>query len=195
MKKKKQQFEDVFLYRVTRPIITVLFKTLFTPKIKGYKNIPLDGRIILAGKHTNNFDCILLISSTKRNLHFLAKKELWSGCKKIIFSNMGLIPVDRTKKDHNSLETAYHYLNNEKVIGIFPEGTFGKDGKLLPFKMGAVKMAQETNSKIVPFVIKGKYRLFSNDLEIEFLKPIDIHDDLVLENERLRNLIKNKVEE
>ena len=53
---------DAMLYRFARPMITGLFKTFFTPKIVGKENIPISGRIILAGNHTNNFDCLLLIS-------------------------------------------------------------------------------------------------------------------------------------
>ena len=87
--------KDALLYKITRPIITVLFKLFFTPKIIGKEYIPKSGKVILAGNHTSNFDCLLLISSTKRNIHFLAKKELWNGPKKIIFANMGLISVDR----------------------------------------------------------------------------------------------------
>ena len=154
-----KEYKDVLLYKILRPIITVLFKTLYRPKIIGIENISNSGRLILAGNHTNNFDSALLISSTKRNIHFLAKVELFKGIKKLLFSNMGLIPVYRNGKDQKALQTAYKYLENNKVIGIFPEGTFGK-GKILPFKMGAVKMAYETNSKIVPFAIKGTYKLF-----------------------------------
>lgn len=183
---------DAFLYRFTRPIITGLFKTFFTPKIKGKENIPRTGRIILAGNHTSNFDCLLLISSTRRSIHFLAKKELWKGPKKIIFGNMGLIPVDRSKKDHKSLETAEAYLNEECLIGIFPEGTTEKEkGKMLPFKMGAIKMAVDTNTKIVPFAISGKYALFSKSLKIVFEKPISIEvDDLEREKEKLEKTIQ-----
>lgn len=180
--------KDAVLYRIARPILTFLFKVLYNPKYEGLENIPQSGRVVLAGTHTNNFDCILLISSTKRNIHFLAKNELWKGLKKIIFANMGLIPVDRKNKDHNALALAEEYLKNDLVVGIFPEGTIGKNG-LLPFKIGAVKMAHDTNSKIVPFIIKGKYRFFSKSLKIKFLKPITIKDDLDKENERLRNII------
>lgn len=184
-----KKYEDVFLYKVLRPVITLLFKLLFRPKIIGIENIKKEGKVILAGNHTNNLDCALLISSTKRNIHFLAKVELFKGIKKILFANMGLIPVNRKSKDSNCLKIAYNYLNNNKVIGIFPEGTFGK-GKILPFKIGAVKMAYETNSEIVPFAITGKYKLFSKDLKIVFGKPIKIKsDDLDKENDKLRNIV------
>ena len=191
----EKKYNDVLLYKILRPVITVLFKLLYRPKIIGKENIPKNGRIILAGNHTNNFDSALLISSTKRNIHFLAKAELFVGLKKILFSNMGLIPVNRKIKDHNVLIHAYNYLNNEKVIGIFPEGTFGR-GEILPFKIGAVKMAYETKSQIIPFSITGTYKLFSKDLKIVFGKPIKIKsNDLDKENEKLRNIVVKMVGE
>lgn len=184
-----KKYNDVLLYKVLRPIITFLFRTLYRPRIIGIENIPKSGRIILAGNHTHNLDSAMLISSTKRNVHFLAKSELFEGLKKIFFSNMGLIPVNRKVKDHNVFVHAYNYLENEKVIGIFPEGTFGK-GKILPFKIGAVKMAYETKSDIIPFAITGTYKIFSKDLKIEFGKPIRIKgNDLDRENEKLRNIV------
>ncbi len=184
--------KDALLYKITRPIITVLFKLFFTPKIIGKENIPKSGKVILAGNHTSNFDCLLLISSTKRNIHFLAKKELWNGPKKIIFANMGLISVDRKNKDHQALSSSIAYLENNLLIGIFPEGTTEKEGKMLDFKIGTVKMAKDTNSPIVPFIITGNYKLFSKNLRIEFLKPIMISGDLNQENINLRNIIEKE---
>ena len=64
----------------------------------------------------------------------------------------------------------------------------------MPFKIGTVKMAYETNSYIVPFVITGKYQLFKGHITIEFLKPYrPLSSDLTAENEILMNLIKNKL--
>ena len=188
-----RKYNDVLLYKILRPIIKYLFKTLYRPKIIGSENIPKSGRIILAGNHTHNLDCAMLISSTKRNIHFLAKVELFKGFKKILFSNMGLIPVNRKIKDKNVLIHAYNYLEKEKVIGIFPEGTHGK-GKILPFKIGAVKMAYETKSDIIPFSITGKYKIFSKDLKIVFGKPIKVkNSNLEKENEKLRNIVVKMV--
>lgn len=187
------KYNDVQLYKTLRPIITFLFKTLYRPKIIGSNNIPKTGRIILAGNHTHNLDSAMLISSTKRNIHFLAKAELFKGIKKVFFSNMGLIPVNRKIKDHNVLVHAYNYLENEKIIGIFPEGTFGKD-KILSFKIGAVKMAYETKCDIIPFSITGTYKLFSKDLKIVFGKPIKVKsNNLDKENEKLRNIVVKMV--
>ena len=114
------------------------------------------------------------------------------GIKKIIFGNMGLIPVNRRMKDHNALTVAEEYLNNEKVIGIFPEGTTEKEvGKMLPFKMGVIKMAKDTNTQIVPFSITGSYKLFSKDLTLKFGNTISITDDnLESEKKKLEKTIE-----
>ena len=184
--------DNTILYRVARPLVKIFMSILYSPKIIGKENIPKNGRIVMAGNHTHIFDCFMLMISTKRSIHFLAKKELWKFPKGIIFSHMGLIPVDRKVHDHSALESAINYLNNDMVIGIFPEGTTEKGRGLLPFKIGAVKMAYETNSKIVPFVIKGKYSFFKRNIKIEFGKPIQVKtNDLDKENNKLRNKIKS----
>ena len=175
--------------------ISLLFKILYRPIIIGKENIPKKGRIVIAGNHTNNFDCVLLISSTKRCIHFLAKDELYNGTKKILFKHMGIIPVNRRTKDKFALAKAKSFLNKDMAIGIFPEGTFNRsDNVILPFKIGAVKMAHDTNSKIVPFTIAGKYKLLKKSVKITFYKPIDIKSDNLDEaNENLMKFISKKL--
>ncbi len=186
--------KDAKLYRFSRPIVKFLMNIIFRPKYIGIENIPKDRRVVLAGTHTNNLDCILLMNSTKRSVHFLAKIELWKGPQKIIFNNMGLIPVNRKEKNHNALIKAEEYLNNDCVIGIFPEGTISKTGELLPFKIGAVKMASDTNSEIVPFAIIGKYKPFKKGLTIIYDKPYKVTtNDLTKENEILKNKVINLI--
>ena len=190
------KYNDSLLYKVLRPLARGLFLLLYTPKIVGSENIPSKGRVILAGNHINVLDAIFLMSTTKRGIHFLAKKELWKGLKGVLFSRMGLIPVDRSKHNPDALNNAFCYLENEKVIGIFPEGTTEKGRGLLPFKIGAVKMAYEKDSVIIPFAITGKYRLFSNNLKIVFDKPFKIESSsLDKENKKLRDRISFMIEE
>ena len=185
--------KDALLYKLVRPIIIFFFKILYRPKIIGVENIPKTGKVILAGNHTNNFDCVLLMSSTKRNIHFMAKIELTKGIKKIIFNNLGIIPVDRSKKDKSDvIEKSKKYLENDLVVGIFPEGTTEKGcGYLLPFKIGAVKLSYETNTEIIPFKISGEYKLFSRDLKIIFDKPYKAKKELEKSNKELYNIINN----
>lgn len=189
--------KEPLLYRIVRPIVTFLVHIVFRPTYIGLENIPKSGRIVLAGTHTNDFDSPLLMSCTKRVIHFLAKESLTKGILGPAFKALGLIPVNRSIHDKDALKSAINTLEEDKVIGIFPEGTINRtDDLIMPFKIGAVKMSKETNTKIVPFVITGKYKVFKKSVTIEFLKPIEIKsDNLTEENERLMNLIRKKLEE
>lgn len=187
-----------WLYRILRPLIWILMKIVFRPKYIGLENIPKEGRVVLAGNHTSFFDCVLIISTTKRTVHFLAKDSLMKGFKKVLFGNMGIIPVNRAIHDKNALQAAIDALNNEEVIGIFPEGTINRtEDIIMPFKMGAVKMSSATKANIVPFTITGGYKVFGKQRPtIEFYKPIKAtHKDLNKDNEKLMNIISKELEE
>lgn len=176
-------------YICIRPILTFLFKAIYRPTFINQNHILEKEGILLVGNHTNNFDCLSLIASTKRPIHFFAKIELFHGPFGFIFKSLGLIPVDRKKKNKQALNKGYAYLKEDMVIGIFPEGTYHKEkGTLLPFKIGAVKMAYETGKKIVPFAIVGKYS--PGKIKIVYGKAYNvISDDLEKENEKLKNKI------
>lgn len=184
------------LYRILRPIIHILFKVLYRPKILGLENIPESGAYVLAGNHTNNLDCIMLIASNKRTIHFLAKDELVNGFFGFFFKNMGIIPVNRRIHDKDALINAKKVLADGKVIGIFPEGTFNRSNDtILPFKIGAVKMAHDEKVPIIPFTIKGKYKLFRKGITLEFYDKINVEsDNLDSENKKFMNIIKCELE-
>ncbi len=187
--------KTTLLYRIVRPLLVFFTRCFLTPKFKGLENIPKDGRVVLAGNHTNNLDCLLLISATKRSVHFLAKKELFEGPLSIIFNNLGLIAVDRKEHKLDAYGKSIDYLNMDELVCIFPEGTYSRTGEILPFKKGACRMAYDSKSKIVPFVIKGKYKLWSRNLEIEFFKPRKVQTKFIVdETEKLRDFIVSKKE-
>lgn len=184
------------LYRVIRRPLAAIFKAIYKPSITGKRFIPENGRIILAGNHTNYFDCILVGCATKRCVHYLAKDELMKGPLKFIFKGLGIIPVNRRTKDRAAFEAAIKTLNEEKVIGIFPEGTINRtEDIIMPFKYGAVKMSRDTACNIVPFVITGKYEPFKRNIKITFLEPIEPNKNLEEANENLMKIVSDKLKE
>lgn len=185
---------DTLFYKIVRPIVGVIFKILYRPTIVGRENIPKTGGVVLAGNHTKWLDPIMLIAVTKRQVHFLAKDELFHGKTKLIVKGMGCIPVNRKIHDKNALNQGYKTLENNNVIGIFPEGTINRTKDvIMPFKIGAVKMANKTNSNLIPFTITGKYKLFKKSIRIEFYKPIKVKDNLDKENEKLMDIISKNL--
>ena len=190
--------KEPILYKILRPMNKIFMK-LFMPTYIGLENIPKNEPVILAGNHTSKLDPLLLMSSTNRCIHFLAKIELFKGIKKYFFKNVGIIPVDRKKKNPEAIKIANKYLMDNKLIGIFPEGTINRTNDIImPFKYGAIKMAKETNSYIVPFAITNKYKFFKKFVIISFGKPYKVTGDIKKENiileEKVMKLIRRNYE-
>lgn len=62
------------------------------------------------------------------------------------------------------------------------------DHIFLPFKFGAVSMAQKTGALIVPYVTTGEYKFRSKNLTVRIGKTLKVghNEDLAKENEQLR---------
>lgn len=189
MKKK-----DTLFYKIVKPLLLFLVYFLYRPTIIGKENLKTKGPIILAGNHTKWLDPIMLVAIVKRQVHFLAKIELFKGPISFITKGMGAIPVNRKIHDKKALETAITSLKQGLCIGIFPEGTINRTNDLImPFKIGAVKMSKETNATLIPFVITGNYKLFRKSIKIEFLKPLKVSEDLEKSNQELMKLVEDKI--
>ena len=178
------------LYKIGKAILGPIFKFYYNPKIIGKENIPRSGPIIIVGNHKHLYDQCLTIISTRRGIHYMAKKEYFD--KKTtawFFKHTGCISVDRSKKDPKAVELAISVLNDNGAIGIFPEGTRNKTNEfLLPFKFGAVSMAKKTDAYLVPFGITGDYKFRSKNLTIRYGKPFKISNlDLEDANNKLYN--------
>ena len=188
------KIKDTIFYKIVKPLLFFLVYLLYRPTIIGKENIEKEGPIVLAGNHTKWLDPIMLVAIVKRQVHFLAKIELFKGPISLITKGMGAIPVNRKIHDKNALETAITSLKEGLCIGIFPEGTINRTNNLImPFKIGAVKMSKETNATLIPFVITGKYKLFRKSIKIEFLKPLKVSDDLEKSNQQLMKLVEEKL--
>ena len=116
------------IYKIARPTLGLLYRLWYRPKIIGKENIPKDGSILLVGNHVHIMDQCNVIISTKRCIHYMAKKEYFDSQYKEgkfpwFFRGAGCIPVDRSKKDDEAVASALEVLNNGEALGPFPEGT------------------------------------------------------------------------
>ena len=184
--------KDRLFYRIIKTIFYIpMCKILYNIEVVGQENIPKKGRVIIAGNHTKWLDPVMLVLLNKRQFHFLAKDELFHGITKHFVIGMGCIPVNRRIHDKDALISAYKTLEMENAIAIFPEGTINRtDDVIMPFKIGAVKMSEKTNTPIVPFGITGKYKMFKRRcVRIEFFKPMYVKGDLEKTNKKLEKIV------
>ena len=183
-----------FGYRLLTPLMRILFRLYYNPKIINKEFIPKKGSIVIASNHKHLFDQCLTIMATKRPINYMAKKEYFDGKLAWFFKFVGCIPVDRSKKDENSKKCALSVLSKGGAIGIFPEGTRNRDKKkvLLDFKFGAVSLAKKSDSYIIPCAVTGDYKFRSKNLIIQYGKPFKVND-LLEANDRLYKTIENLI--
>jgi len=163
--------DNYFGYHIVSRLLRFAGFIWFGDKVIGKENIPKEGRCILAGNHLSNFDAYLLYAGTKRPIHFIAKKELFESSFGWFFKMMHLIPVDRKNKNPEAKAKAIKILEEEKIVGIFPEGTYHKEDLLLPFKPGVISFAEKTGAPIIPFVMDSTFKFRCRPV-IKFGKPI-----------------------
>lgn len=156
-------YKSEFGYKLLKPFITIGFKIKYRPVIIGRENIPDSGPVIFCGNHIHKDDQYNVMIVTKRVIHYMAKEEYFEGNMAWFYKFVGCIKVDRRIHDENAKSEALDILKSGGALGIFPEGTRNKtigtcdEVTMLPFKFGAVSLAQKTNALIVPFGISGKY--------------------------------------
>ena len=120
--------EKMPVYKIAKPILGFIYKLWYNPKIIGKDNIPGKGSFLIVGNHVHLMDQCNVIIATKRHIHYLAKMEYFDSNNKVgkfawFFRGSGCIPVDRTKKDTEAVDSALATLKDGNILGIFPEGT------------------------------------------------------------------------
>lgn len=183
--------ENKKTYKNLKIIYSNLLKILYRPTVYGKENIPEEGPIIFVGNHIHALDPIVVMTYTKRTVHYMAKESLFKGIHGKILENIGTIKVYRTKSNPKAVTEAEEILRKGGTVGIFPEGTRNRTNQeLLKFRHGAVAIAKKTNALIIPFAIKGKYKIFKKDLSITFGRPVEITN---MEVEEANNYVRNEV--
>ncbi|MFV0427311.1 MAG: lysophospholipid acyltransferase family protein [Beutenbergiaceae bacterium] len=142
--------------RWSRRVGWFLARVIWNTRIIGAENVPATGRVLLAGNHTGIIDGPLLHGCIPRGSHFIIKEESFSGVIGFLMRNAGQIPVDRGS-GRAALTTALALLNEERAVGVFPEGTRGR-GDVSSAKAGIAWLAARSGAPVVPVAILGTRR-------------------------------------
>lgn len=164
------------LYAVGRVPISAYFKLFNRLKIVGKENVPKQGGILLCGNHINNLDPPLVGAASPRDVHFMAKAELFEiPVLKSLLPHIKAFPVKRGAGDRQALRAGLRVLEEGNVLGLFPEGTRSKNGKIGKALSGAGFFALKSTAHVVPCAIIGSYKPFRK-ITIIFGKPIDFSE-------------------
>ena len=147
---------NMVVYWIARAILQPFFHVWFRMARTGREHIPADGPLILASNHRSFLDPFVIGMMTRRPLHFVAKRELFTHRLTAWFLNsLGAFPIERGKGDEGAMATARAILERGGAVLIFPEGTRIRPGGLGRAKRGVGRLALETGAPVVPIAIHG----------------------------------------
>ena len=145
-------------YGILRAFLTPFLMILFRPKVKGLRNVPGSGPVIIASNHLSFSDSIFMPLVVPRKVTFLAKSEYFTSpgpkgfLKKLTFIALGQVPVDRSggRRSEAALIAGLKVLADGKCLGIYPEGTRSPDGRLYKGRSGIARLAIDSGATIIP---------------------------------------------
>lgn len=158
-------------YRVVRCLGGLYLRLAKRFSMAGAGKAPDRGPLIVCGNHVNWVDPVVLACATPRVIYFMAKQELfeqsWTAR---AYLALGAFPVRRGAADRSALRRCIDLLERGQVVGIFPEGTRSRTGRLGPGEPGAAVISLMTGAPICPVGITG-YR--TGQLRVKWAQPID----------------------
>lgn len=191
--------------RIAQSMVRWFFRMsmlVFRLRVRGMKNYPHHGAMLVCSNHQSNLDPIILGCACPRPVNYLAKKQLFH------FKPLGwflrwndAIELDREKGLGGIKETLKRLKRNESVV-MFPEGTRSKDGQLQPIKSGFCTLVKKTKVPILPVAIDGAWDAlprhspmpnFGTTIAVVFGDPIAPDQYRDLSDEELTQLLDDKI--
>lgn len=174
----KAKYNETF-YRVLKGVASVVLWPFVRTKYTNKKNLPKEGRYIIAANHISGLDPIVVGVGQKRAIRFMAKAELFkSSFIAWLLTKLGAFPVERGKGDWDSINNAKNMIDNGDALGIFIEGTRSKTGELQRPKSGAVLLAYQMNCNIIPVSVtyRTKKKHFYSRIYVSYGEPLTTKD-------------------
>ena len=159
-------------YRIVIALAKVLYFFIYRIKSVGQENVIKSGGVIYAANHKSWADPIVIALTSKRQLTFMGKKELFKfkpfG---YILKALGAFPVNRGTGDVGAVKTGLKILKEGKVMMIFPEGKRVDKGEIVPAKPGVAMFATHAKVPVVPITVVGEYKLW-HKITVIYGEPI-----------------------
>jgi len=175
------------IYFFSRVFYSIILYWFFDFKVTGRENIPKKGPFIVVSNHISYADPVVIgVSFNTVPIISIAKSELFD--KSLLgrwIKSLGCISIPRHSGSPKPLKQALERLRDGKVLGIFPEGTRSKDGKLKKAELGVGLLVVKSKVPVIPMYIWGtdkalpigQNHLTKAKVSARIGKPIDISLD------------------
>ncbi len=146
------------LYRACRSVSRAVLGRWFDLTVEGLERLPA-GPFLLAANHHNYLDGVVLGVAVPRPISFLVMPRVYhaSPLHPAFHRRIGSIPLNLSRPDPGAIRRALRALDEGRIIGIFPEGPFSREGRLVPGQPGVAALALRAGVPVVPAAIAGTF--------------------------------------
>ncbi len=163
-------------YKIVRIVIGSIIRVFYPIKVLNKEKLPKEGSLILCPNHSSNFDPVFVSIGLDRNISWMAKEELFkSKILSFLLYKLDAFPVDREGSDIAAIKKALRALKNNKVLGLFPEGTRIESYSLDNAKPGVALLSIKSKASVLPVFIDSNYKIF-NKTRIYVGDVMDLRD-------------------
>lgn len=172
---------DTFVYRIAYFVLGPTWRFFYRIRVVGVENFPLTGPVVVACNHRAMTDPFFLGSNAPRQIHYMAKVELWK-FKPLAWAmeRFGTFPVNRGEVDRTAIKKAIEILDDGEVLGLFPEGHCNKGPGLADLRAGVSLFSLREGVVTVPAIMRGTDLAFKHGIphfpkiDIIFGPPIEM---------------------
>ena len=125
---------------------------------KEISKVPQTGPLILYTNHTGTVEAPIMYTQLqpREKVTALAKVETWDNWfLNWVFTLWGIIPLHRGEADMEAMRKALAVLEKGYILGISPEGTRSREGKLLRARGGIAMLALHSGAPLQPMAHWG----------------------------------------
>jgi 1-acyl-sn-glycerol-3-phosphate acyltransferase len=160
-----------------------LVDRLVNLEVEGKYNVPDKGGFVLATSHISRLDTPFLMLGTHRKdvVGMVAREYERAPFFGWFLNKLGVIWISREGYDFKAFRQASAFLKKGGIVGLAPEGTRSRDGKLMQGKKGTTLLALKNKAQVIPAAVLGSADMMKRFLKLKkmqvkviFGKPFDL---------------------
>ena len=187
-----KDFRRLWFYYLAGYLVRNYARVFRRLEVEGLDLIPRSEArgLIIASNHVSNFDPPLVGSLVPREIHFMAKRELFETQPlRWVCEHLMAFPIDRSKGDTKGIKEALRFLKSGVAVGIFPQGT--RNAGDAAAQGGAAFLAQRADVPLQPVAIWEE----GGRLRVRFGTPIYPKDKSKTEMRTLTQTLMTRIYE
>jgi len=163
-------------------------KAFYNLRIVNEEKLVKEGGVMMAANHESFLDPPLIGISHPTNVTYLARKTLFRGLGKWLYTSWDAIPIDQDNPDMTGLKKTIKALKCGKKVVVFPEGERTLTGDLNPALPGVGLIIAKSKAVVQPMRIfgardalpRGSGKLKMNQISVVVGDPIYFDEETLM---------------